>query len=109
MKANETKDHAALAEAFIKDEERVNWHDGALWFIREKRDIASKQIPEWEALREAASKIKNNVISNLYGYLLQFEANLQKNGIIVHWAADTGEHNQIVYSILKAREINQMV
>ncbi len=108
MKQSE-KDHAALAEVFIKDEERVDWHDGALWYIREKRDIASKQIPEWEQLREAASKIKSNVISNLHDYLLQFEANLIKNGVKVHWAANAEEHNAIVYSILKAKEINQMV
>ncbi|GAB3932283.1 lactate utilization protein B [Larkinella terrae] len=104
-----TKDHAALAEAFIRDEEHVNWHDGALWWIRQKRDIASKQIPEWEALRETASRIKSNVLSNLHDYLLQFEANLIKNGITVHWASDAEEHNRIVYSILKAREINQMI
>ena len=109
MKQPKTKDHAALAEAFIKDEERVNWHDGALWYIREKRDIASKQIPEWEQLREAASAIKSNVISNLHEYLLQFEANLTKNGVTVHWAADADEHNAIVYAILKAKEITQMV
>jgi L-lactate dehydrogenase complex protein LldF len=104
-----TKDHAALAEAFIKDEERVDWHDGALWYIREKRDIASKGIPEWEDLREAASQIKSNVISNLHEYLLQFEANLKKNGITVHWADTPEEHNEIVYAILKAKEIDQMV
>ena len=109
MKQTKSKDHAALAEAFIKDEERVDWHDGALWYIREKRDIASKQIPEWEELREAASMIKSNVISNLYEYLLQFEANLKKNGVTVHWAADAEEHNAIVYAILKAKEITQMV
>src|ERR1044072_264032 len=103
------KDHAALAAEFIKDEERVDWHDGALWYIREKRDIASKQIPEWEELREAASQIKSNVISNLHEYLLQFEGNLKKNGIIVHWADSAEEHNEIVYSILKAKEITQMV
>ena len=105
----QAKDHAALAEAFIKDEERVDWHDGALWFIREKRDKASKAIPEWEQLREAASAIKSNVISNLHEYLLQFEANLVKNGVTVHWAADAEEHNAIVYAILKAKEITQMV
>jgi L-lactate dehydrogenase complex protein LldF len=109
MKGAVNKDHAQLAEAFIKDEERVDWHDGALWYIREKRDIASKKIPEWEALREAASAIKSNVISNLHDYLLQFEANLKKNGVIVHWAVNAEEHNQIVYSILKAKEISQMV
>lgn len=109
MKQYGSKDHAALAKAFIKDEERVNWHDGALWYIREKRDNASKKIPEWEQLRDAASAIKNNVVSNLHDYLLRFEANLQKNGVQVHWAADAEEHNAIVYSILKAKEINQMV
>ena len=109
MKQSQTKDHAGLAEEFNKDEEHVDWHDGALWFIREKRDIASKQIPEWEALREAASQIKSNVISNLHNYLLQFEENLKKNGVIVHWADNAEEHNEIVYSILKAKEINQMV
>jgi L-lactate dehydrogenase complex protein LldF len=109
MSQTKTKDHAALAEAFIKDEERVDWHDGALWYIREKRDIAAKQIPEWEELREAASMIKSNVISNLHEYLLQFESNLKKNGVTVHWADNAEEHNEIVYSILKAKEINQMV
>lgn len=109
MRQTETKDHAELAEAFIKDEEHVDWHDGALWFIRNKRDIASKQIPEWEQLREAASAIKSNVISNLHEYLLQFEANLIKNGITVHWADSAEEHNEIVYAILKAKEITQMV
>ncbi len=109
MRQTETKDHAELAEAFIKDEEHVDWHDGALWFIRNKRDIASKQIPEWEQLREAASAIKSNVISNLHQYLLQFEANLIKNGVTVHWADNAEEHNEIVYAILKAKEITQMV
>ena len=103
------KDHASLAEEFNKDEEHVNWHDGALWFIREKRDKASKQIPEWEQLRETASRIKSHVISNLHQYLLQFEENLKRNGVHVHWASNADEHNAIVYSILKAKGIHQMV
>lgn len=104
-----TKDHAALAEDFIKDEERVDWHDGALWWIRQKRDMAAKQLPEWESLREAASQIKSNVLSNLHDYLLQFEENLQKNGIRVHWATNAEEHNQIVYSILQEKGFTQLV
>jgi L-lactate dehydrogenase complex protein LldF len=109
MMEGRRKQHAALSEDFNKDEERVDWHDGSLWWIRQKRDKAAKAIPEWENLREAASMIKSNVLSNLHGYLLQFEANLQKNGINVHWAADAEEHNAIVYSILKEKEIKQLV
>jgi len=94
-------DHAALAEIFNKDEARVDWHDETLWWIRAKRDKSVHQIPEWEALRETASKIKNNVLSNLHTYLQQFEANAQANGVTVHWAADAKEHNEIVHSLLK--------
>jgi L-lactate dehydrogenase complex protein LldF len=104
-----TQDHATLAEVFNRDEDRVDWHDGALWWIRQKRDRSANLTPQWEELREAASAIKSNVISNLHDYLLQFEENLKKNGVKVYWAADAEEHNQIVYKILSDKNINQMV
>jgi L-lactate dehydrogenase complex protein LldF len=107
--ATQTKDHAALAADFNRDEERVNWHDDTLWWIREKRDKAVNKLPEWEALREAGSQIKNNVLSNLSSYLQQFERNAQANGIQVHWAADAAEHNKIVLDILRANGVGRMV
>jgi L-lactate dehydrogenase complex protein LldF len=103
------KDHAALAEAFNKDEQRVDWHDETLWWVRQKRDKASHQISDWEELREAASQIKHNVLSDLGNYLEQFEKQAISNGITVHWAVDAKEHNNIVHSILKRHGITQMV
>ncbi len=106
---NSTKDHAELAQDFNRDEDRVNWHDETLWFIREKRDKTAHQIPEWEALREAASQIKNNVLSNLHNYLVLFERNAVTNGIVVHWAADAAEHNKIVHKLISEANVNRMV
>jgi L-lactate dehydrogenase complex protein LldF len=103
------KDHADLAAQFNQDAERVNWHDETLWWIRQKRDKSVRQLPEWEALRDAASQIKNNVLSNLHNYLEQFEQNAIANGISVHWAADAKEHNQIVHSLLMAHQVTRMV
>lgn len=108
MKTSYTS-HASLAKAFNKDEERVNWHDETLWTIRQRRDMRVQQVPGWEELREMASQIKNNVLSNLHDYLLQFEENAVKNGITVHWASDADEHNQIIHSILKKNGIDRMV
>src|SRR3954464_9451569 len=102
------KDHAQLAEQFNKDEERVEWHDETLWWIRQKRDKATHGIAEWEELRETASQIKNNVLSNLSEYLIQFEENLKANGVTVHWAADAQEHNTIIYSILARNNVSRM-
>jgi L-lactate dehydrogenase complex protein LldF len=109
MKEQGYKDHAELSEIFNRDEARVDWHDDTLWWIREKRDKQVNQLPEWEALREAASQIKNHVLSNLSGYLAAFEAKAIANGIKVHWATDAAEHNHIVHGILSDNQVTRMV
>jgi L-lactate dehydrogenase complex protein LldF len=106
---NEVKDHAALADIFNADEDRVNWHDETLWWIRAKRDKAVHNIPGWEELRETASQIKNNVLSNLDQYLVKFEANAKANGVTIHWAANGAEHNKIVHDIITRHGVNRMV
>ncbi|WP_025762092.1 lactate utilization protein B [Dyadobacter tibetensis] len=102
-------DHATASEAFNKDENYVDWHDETLWFVRQKRDKASKVLPEWEALREAGSQIKHYVLSHLDELLIQFEKNAQQNGVRVHWASDADEHNAIVLDLLRKHQITQMV
>lgn len=106
---HQRKEHATLAEEFNRDESRVDWHDRTLWLIREKRDKAAWQIPQWEQLRECASAIKDNVLSNLHEYLLQFERNAIANGAIVHWAATAEEHNEIVHSIIREHGAHKVV
>jgi L-lactate dehydrogenase complex protein LldF len=101
--------HPEAAEKFIEDEARTDWHDGALWFVRYKRDVQIKKVPEWEDLRELGSQIKANVLSELDRYLIQFEENAIKNGVKVHWAKDAHEHNDIILSILKAGNVKKMV
>ncbi len=95
--------HAEASEKFIADAERTDWHDETLWFVRAKRDKASKVLPEWEALREHASQIKDHTLANLGAYLEAFEAKALANGIKVHWAADATEHNAIVHGIIAAQ------
>jgi L-lactate dehydrogenase complex protein LldF len=101
MEQKQHSDHAELADAFNQDEERVDWHDKTLWFIREKRDRAAWQLQEWEQLREFASQIKLNVLDNLHQYLLDFEKQALDNGVTVHWASSPEEHNRIVHEIIQ--------
>jgi L-lactate dehydrogenase complex protein LldF len=102
-------DHAAAAAAFNADETRTDWHDESLWHVRRNRDRAAAAVPEWEALRDAASEIKAHTLSRLAEYLEQFEAAATGNGIRVHWAADAGEHNRIVHGILEQRGAERVV
>src|ERR671937_274099 len=79
-------DHAAAAARFTADEARADWHDAALWFLRARRDQAAAAVPEWEALRELASAIKEHTLSRLDDYLAAFEMQATANGARVHWA-----------------------
>ena len=102
-------DHAKAAEAFNADESRVDWHDAALWFVRQKRDAAVAEVPEWEMLRELASAIKEHTLSRLDEYLVAFETAATTNGAVVHWAADADEHNRIVLEILASHSVQRLV
>lgn len=93
--------HAQAASHFIADEVRTDWHDETLWLVRTKRDQAAHGLPEWEALREQASQIKDHTLSQLSHYLQQLEAAATANGIQVHWARDAQEHNDLVLGIIQ--------
>src|SRR4051794_12632923 len=100
-------DHPTLAALFDRDEPWAYWHDETLCWVCIKRDIAADTLQEWEQLRELASGIKNNVLSNMSAYLTQFEEKAKQNGITIHWAADAKEHNEIIYTILKRHGIDR--
>ena len=102
-------DHSQAANEFLKDPERARWHDETLWWVRAKRDKAAHQLPEWEALREQASRIKEHTLSHLDQYLIEFERKATENGIQVHWAADADEHNRIIHDLLIKHEAKSIV
>lgn len=102
-------DHATKAAEFVADKPRALWHDGALWFVRAKRDKAAQSLPEWELLRETASAIKAHTVSRLAEYLELFEQNATKLGATVHWARDAAEHNAIVLEILQRHGAKRVV
>ncbi len=101
--------HAKKAAIFLQDEKRADWHNQTLWTVRRKRDLAAGSVPEWEELRERASQIKEDVLSNLDNYLLRFEEQALQNGAVVHWAADAGEFNNIVYRLITRHKASRIV
>ncbi|MDR2950419.1 MAG: lactate utilization protein [Prevotella sp.] len=101
--------HAEAAKRFIGNKEQENWHNETLWMVREKRDRMAMLIPEWEELRELAAKVKMHTITHLDKYLEQFAQNAEANGVVIHWAKDEKEHNEIVYQILADRNAKKLV
>lgn len=101
--------HEKAAKSFLADAQHAAWHDKALYFVREKRDLMAKAVPEWEELRELSSHIKQHTLSHLSGYLEEFEHNAVTNGIQVHWAKDAEEHNNIVLDIIRQHQGKRLI
>jgi L-lactate dehydrogenase complex protein LldF len=101
--------HAERAARFVADDARLHWHDQAVWFVRNKRDVARSFVPEWEELRTLASQIKAHTLSRLADYLEELEKNALAAGAQVHWARDAEEHNRIVHGILSGRGVSRLV
>jgi L-lactate dehydrogenase complex protein LldF len=77
-------DQARNALAFLEEETHEHAFDTLIWGLRERRDAAAREVPEWEQLRTLASEIKEHTLSHLADYLEQFEARAKGNGVQVH-------------------------
>src|SRR5205823_2820676 len=102
-------EHAKRAARFVENDARLHWHDQAVWFVRNKRDVARSFVPEWEELRSLGSQIKAHTLSRLAEYLEEFESKAVAAGAVVHWARDAAEHNQIVFGLLRERGVTRLV
>jgi L-lactate dehydrogenase complex protein LldF len=97
------------AEAYLRDPERVTWHDQAIWHLRRKRDLAADDVPDWEALRAHAAALKGHVLDHLPELLERFVANARAAGWQVHFAGDPAELRSTVFRILQRRGARKIV
>ncbi|EDY84350.1 iron-sulfur cluster binding protein [Verrucomicrobiia bacterium DG1235] len=77
--------------------------------ISKRADILSKDFEDANVVRKMAGLVKQHTIENLPKYLAQAEESFTRNGVVVHWAADGEEANQIVLDIMKKRNARKVV
>lgn len=101
--------HSRAAAEFLKNKKQAEWYDETLWVVRAKRDRVSKEVPEWEELRDMACALKLYSNTHLEELLLEFEANAQANGAQVYWAKDADEYCNIIYNILSRHGVKHFI
>ena len=101
--------HAKAAAGFLENKKQAAWYDETLWLVRAKRDKQSKEVPEWEELREMACETKLYSNSHLDELLVEFETNARANGAHVYWAKDADEYCNIVYNILHQHGVKHFI
>jgi L-lactate dehydrogenase complex protein LldF len=77
--------------------------------IRRKRAKVVDEMSDWEQLREAAQRIKDDTLQHLDHYLLQFEEACTRAGGKVHWARDADEANCIVIDLIRSYHQNEVI
>ncbi|HTR16389.1 MAG TPA: lactate utilization protein B [Acetobacteraceae bacterium] len=63
---------------------------------------ARENLPEFEALREAARVIRDHTIAHMDAYLETYAAAVERSGGIVHWCKNAAEARDTVLSICRA-------
>jgi len=68
----------------------------------DKRQKAADRLPEFEALREEAKRIKDHTLAHLDHYLEAYERKVNASGGRVHWAETAEDARNIVLDICRA-------
>ncbi|PFG42018.1 L-lactate dehydrogenase complex protein LldF [Isoptericola jiangsuensis] len=99
----------AAARRTLRDEQLRRNLGHATRTIRAKRAAVVDEVPDWEALRDAGSAVKEQVMANLPALLARLEENVAARGGTVHWARDAAEANAIVTEIARAKGADEVV
>ena len=82
---------------------------GAMDFLTTRRAAQFPDAEELESLRTLGERIRQYNLARLPELLVQLEANLTRNGIIVHWAETPDEANEIILGICRKHSAKLMV
>jgi L-lactate dehydrogenase complex protein LldF len=83
-------------------------------FVKGRADRVA-ELDNFEAIRDAATAIRDRALAHLDVYLAEFERNATAQGTVVHWAETTADVNRIVcelaarYGVRKAVKSKSMV
>lgn len=98
----ETEPFPEVSHQHLSNQQLRNNIGHATSSIRDKRAGVVAELDDWEELREAGSRAKNQVMANLPEYLVEFEENFTAAGGTIHWARDADEANAIVTELVEA-------
>jgi L-lactate dehydrogenase complex protein LldF len=98
----------AAHEELAKPQLRANLR-AATDTIRAKRGRVVGEVPDWEELRAAGAAIKDDVLTNLDRYLVQFADAVEAAGGRVHWAADAAAANAVVVDVARSHDADEVV
>ncbi len=97
--------HTKLNDSQMRENLSVAMHT----LQRNRLKIIDDKFEDWQGLRLKAMQAKNNALMSLEERLLEFEKNATKNGIQVHWASSSEDACEIIYELMKEKNIRKIL
>ncbi len=107
--AAQAPDFEAAAKKLLRDTQLRRNLRHATDVARTKRNRVVEEMPDWQALRESARRIKEHTMRHLDIYLQQFEDACTRAGGQVHWARDADEASRIVVDIVRSHHEKEVI
>lgn len=77
--------------------------------IQNKRRIVVDEMADWQELREAGKRLREQSMRHLDSLLVEFEANCERAGGIVHSARDEAEACSIMVELCRQADANEVI
>ncbi|WP_295736786.1 LutB/LldF family L-lactate oxidation iron-sulfur protein [uncultured Helicobacter sp.] len=102
--------HHDIVNTKLSDKQlRVNLKNVMDTLKTNRKNLITSRYTDWEELREKGKALKQKTLSQLDVLLERFEQNAIKNGFIIHWASDSKEANEIIYSLMKEKGVTKIL
>ena len=102
--------HHDIVNTKLSDKQlRVNLKNVMDTLKTNRKNLITSRFIDWEELREKGKALKQKTLSRLDVLLERFEQNASKNGFIIHWASDSKEANEIIYSLMKEKGVTKIL
>ncbi|MDH3515002.1 MAG: LutB/LldF family L-lactate oxidation iron-sulfur protein [Gammaproteobacteria bacterium] len=72
------------------------------------RTAAIAELPNFNEIRDAATEIRERVVTNLDSYLRRFEQEATARGAVVHWAETVEDANRLVADIARQHHVQRI-
>jgi L-lactate dehydrogenase complex protein LldF len=99
----------AAARTALRDEQLRSNLRVATHTIRDRREKVVAELDDWQQLREAGKRIKEQAMRHLDVHLEQLERSVTEAGGHVHWAPDASTANRIVGDLVAATGAREVV
>lgn len=102
--------HKKIVNQKLNDEQlRKNLTAAMHTLQKNRKNLVEKRFINWQNLRDNVKMAKNKALNSLYNRLIEFEINAKKNGFIVHWAKDGKEACEIIYNLMKEKNVDKIL